>query len=117
MKYESETNRYILDKAVDKLNHFGMDIFEMFCNENDIAFCDRNRCIAKCKVAYGKTNVMEMSLPDSMKQERWEWYTIKLRYHPKKAKDLLDRIDESYKNQFTPNVRVATLAQGMLRSL
>jgi len=115
MKYESETNRYILDKAVDKLNHFGMDIFEMFCNENNIAFCDRNRCIAKCKIAYGKENITELSLPDNLKQERWEWYTIKLRYHPKKAKELLEKIDRSYEKQFIPKVNVKTLAQGMLK--
>jgi hypothetical protein len=106
MNYESENKlpNYVLTKAVSKLNTYGMDVFEMFCDEANIDFCDRNRCIAKCKMAYGREDLQEMACPDNLIQERWLFYTKKLSYNPKKAKAMLDLIDESYGKQFVPKL-------------
>ena len=118
MKYENfKVHVFILQRAVDKLNTYGMDIFEMFCNENDISFCDRNRCIAKCKIAYGRDDLKEMPCPDNMKQERLRWYTKEYGFSEKKAMELFKKIDASYEKQFIPRANAETLAQGIMRSI
>lgn len=95
MKYESDGKvpNYILLKAVDKLNLYGTNIFEMYCNENNISFCDRNRCIAKCRILYQRADLKEMLCPDNLIQDRWEFYTKQLGYSTEKAKKMLAQID------------------------
>ena len=118
MKYENfNTHVFILQRAVDKLNTYGMDIFEMFCNENDISYCDRNRCIAKCKIAFGRTDLKEMSCPDDMKNERLRWYKNEYRYSEKKAMELLKKIDSSYENQFVPRVDAERIASKIAKEI
>lgn len=105
MKYENlDTQVYLLQKAVDKLNTYGMDVFEMFCNENDISYCDRNRCIAKCKFSYNRTDLKEIGCPGDLKQERLMHYKRKYKYGDKQAIELLKKVDTSYENQFIPRV-------------
>jgi len=118
MKYENlSITVFVLQKAVEKLNLYGMDIFEMFCNENDISYCDRNRCIAKAKFAYGKTNLKEMPCPDNMKQERLRWYKTEYGYSEKKALELLKKIDASYEDQFIPRIDANKIASNMLKEI
>lgn len=111
MEYESNNtiSNYQLEKAVAKLNEFGQDVFDMYANEQDLSFCDRNRCIAKCRIAYNRDDMQEMACPDNLKHERWEHYTKTLRYSTKKAMKLLYAIDQSYDNQFIPKLDTKTL--------
>lgn len=104
MKYESMTpaNNRALTKAVDTLNNYGMQIFENHCDHHQISYCDRNRCIAKCKFLYNRDDLMEIPIPDNLKQERWNHYTRICMYPTKKARQLIAAVDESHKNQFIP---------------
>ena len=119
MKYESveKHSNFILQRAVDKLQHYGMDVFEMFANEVDMSFCDRNRCISKCKISFGRSDLLEMACPDELKRERWDHYTRTMKYSTNKARKLLDLIDKSYENQFIPRVDPGKLAGGMLQGV
>jgi hypothetical protein len=118
MKYESEKMppAYILDKAVRKLNQYGMDVFEMFCDEANLSYCDRNRVISKCRLAYGRDDIFEMPIPENLKNERWRFYTRKLGYSKDKALKILKLIDDSYNNQqaFT-GADIGKLTGGMLK--
>ena len=119
MKYEDETPKpnFVLQKAVEKLNTYGMDILKMYADEVGLSFCDRNRCISKCKIVYGRTDLVEMACPDELKRDRWEHYTKIMRFSTRKAKRLLDLIDKSYENQFIPRVDSDKLASGMLQGV
>jgi hypothetical protein len=76
MKYESfDTQIYVLGKAAGKLAQYGMDVFEMYANEQDMSFCDRNRAIVKCKMAYNKPDLREIPCPNNLQRERLEFYT------------------------------------------
>ena len=119
MIYESteKVGNFILQKAVDKLQHYGMDVLKMYADEVGLSFCDRNRCIAKCKMAYGRQDLSEMACPDELIQVRWAYYTKTMRYTPKKAKKILKIIDDSYNKQFIPRVDADQIAGGMLKSV
>ena len=105
MKYISDKKigNHILQRAVDKLHFVGSEAFHLFCDEEDVSFVDRNRCISKCKIVFGD-KIQEMQLPDELKNERWQYYIKEMRYHPNKAKKILNLIDKSYENQFIPTV-------------
>jgi len=105
MEYESTTpvSNWLLQTAVDKLNKYGMGTFKLYAEENDLSYCDRNRCIAKCKMAYGKEDLKELKCPDRLKEDRWKFYTETLRMHPNNASELLHRIEQSHMDQFIPN--------------
>ena len=115
MEYESEKapSNYVLSKAVDKLDKYGQDVFDMYCDENDISFCDRNRCIAKCKMINNRDDLQEMACPDQLRGARWDHYTKVLGYHPKKARELLYAIDSSYGDQFTPRLNAGALVSNI----
>jgi hypothetical protein len=117
MKYENgQIPNFVLNKAVNKLNTYGYEVFEMFANEVDMSFCDRNRCIAKCKISYGRSDLREMACPDELKRDRWDYYLKVLKYPTKKAKKLLDLIDKSYGDQFVPDIK-SGLAGGMFEGV
>lgn len=105
MHYESRGpfNHKILQKAVDILNEFGMTIFENHCDKNEVSYCDRNRCIAKCKILYKRDDLMEIPIPDNLKMYRWNFYTQYCQYSTRRAGKLLKAVDASHENQFTPN--------------
>lgn len=99
MHYESlkPIEAKVFRDAVDILNEYGWDIFDKHCNENDMSYCDMNRCIAKCKVLYNRPDLHERPIPDNLKQARWEHYTKVCRYDKNHAIELLKRIDQSHK--------------------
>jgi len=114
MNYESfDTPVFILGKAASKLNQYGMDVFEMYANENNISFCDRNRAIVKCKIAYNRPGLKELPCPDNLMQERLRFYTRRMGYDNKTARGLLAKIDKAYENQFTPNINIKRMASGI----
>ena len=115
MNYESDqpVAAYFLNKALLKLENYGMDVFEMYANEIDLSFCDRNRVIAKLRFL-GRNDLKEIQCPDKLKQARWLWYTKKLRYSDKHASRLISIIDNSYIAQFVPKTLEAQqLARGI----
>ena len=97
MNYESDGRvpNSILIRAADKLHLYGQDIFDMFCNEHDISFADRNRAIAKCKVLYQRSDLREMPCPDNLIGQRWQFYTRQLKYSTEKATKMLALIDKA----------------------
>ena len=119
MKYEDETPKpnFVLQKAVEKLNTYGMDILKMYADEVGLSFCDRNRCISKCKIVYGRTDLAEMACPDELTQDRWAYYTREMRYSPEKARRILKLIDDSYNNQFIPRVDAKKMAKDILKEI
>ena len=103
MKYENlSTPVYLLHKGVDKLIQYGMSTFEVYADEADLGFCDRNRIIAKCKLVAPGKGFKELECPKSMHGARWFYYTKRLRYSDDAARDVIRRIDESCASQFTP---------------
>ena len=60
MQYENfSLAPFYLNKGVNKLLKYGMDVFELYADEVNMSFCDRNRVIAKCRAAYGRTDLKE----------------------------------------------------------
>lgn len=119
MKYETEIPipTYILNKGVHKLLQYGMDVFEMFADEAGLSFCDRNRVISKCRLAYGRLDLREVPCPDSLKSDRWNFYTRHLNYSQDKARELIKRTDKSYQTPFVPRMNIDKVATGMLRGV
>ena len=115
MQYETmdRANNHYLSKAVETLNNFGTKIFDKFCHDHDVSFCDINRCIAKCKFLYKRDDLNEYQLPDRLKQARWHHYTVICRYEPNKAREMLRAIDESYENQFIPKFESEKFTAGV----
>jgi len=102
MKYEDLSfPGWLLTKGLEKLIKYGMDTFILFADEVDMAFCDRNRIIAKAKLITQKP-YNEIACPKNLISARWEWYTKNLGFKEDKARELLKRIDKSYENQFIP---------------
>ena len=121
MKYENfKVKAYELQAGVNKLLKYGMPTFELYADEIDMSYCDRNRVIGKCIRAYGKTELKELECPKNLIGERWEYYTRDredrhkktMRYTPEKAKQLLKIIDNSYKSPFIPG-DITRLAGGI----
>ncbi|OEU68425.1 MAG: hypothetical protein BBJ57_02350 [Desulfobacterales bacterium PC51MH44] len=111
MKYENfKITTIELHRGVQKLVKYGMDTFEMYADEIDMSYCDRNRVIAKCIKAYGKTELKEIPCLKNVIGERWEYYTYDkaeprkktMHYKTEKARELLKRIDASYNSPFVP---------------
>ena len=102
MKYNSDefVPNYVLDRAVSKLLYYGYDGFDHFCDEADISFVDRNRCIAKARIAHGRDDLKERPYPDNLKDERFRTY--KSWYGTKKAMEILKAIDAT--DQFNPTL-------------
>jgi hypothetical protein len=97
MKYENfEVGVNKLQKGVDKLLTYGMDTLELYSNEVDISFCDRNRIISKCIVAYGKKELNELPCPKNLIGERWKFFTKTMGYTDKKAREVIGRADLSF---------------------
>jgi hypothetical protein len=104
MNYENlRVEVYKLQIGVDKLLKYGMDTFEIYADEINMSFCDRNRVISKCIIAYGKKELNELPCPKNLIGERWEYYTKTMRHTPEKARELLKRIDISYNAPFIPS--------------
>jgi hypothetical protein len=97
MKYENfEVGVYDLQRGVDKLLTYGMDTLELFSDENDISFCDRNRIISKCIVAHGKKELSELPCPKNLIGERWKFFTKTMGYTNEKAREIIARTDLSF---------------------
>ena len=109
MKYENlEVEAYKLNIGVKKLLKYGMDTFELFADECDMSFCDRNRVIGKCNFAYGK-KLKEMPCPKELLGERWIFYTKGSTNE--KAREMIARIDTS--NKPTGSYDVNKLIEGI----
>ena len=107
MRYISNkpVSNYILSKGVDKLHIYGIKVFMDYAQEQRLSYCDINHCIEKCKMVYGDKELKALPLPPELKDERWQYYTKTLRYHPDKARKLLYEIDKSYEGeQFLPEL-------------
>ena len=111
MNYESpgETSNRTMMKAVEILNRNGMDFFEMFANRKGISYCDRNRCITKCRVLYQREDLKEMPCPGDLLQARWEFYTKNMGYPVAKAKSMLAKIDASFESAGAVKTEVGSL--------
>ena len=93
MRYENfSVEAYKLEVGVNKLLKYGMDTFEIYADEVGMSFCDRNRVIGKCNLAYGK-KLKEMPCPKQLIGERWNFYTKRLGYTNEKAREIIARID------------------------
>jgi hypothetical protein len=93
MKYEDlNVDIYLLQVGFRKLLKYGMSTFITFCDEQGIAFSDRNRVIAKAKIAGGKSGLKELPCPSELKEDRWLYYN-KI-YTRDKAARILKEIDK-----------------------
>jgi hypothetical protein len=103
MRYEDlSPGAFLLHKGVGKLLDYGTNVFEMFADEVGLSFTDRNRIIAKCKLADAGKGFKETPCPKKLIGERWNYYTKYLCYSESKTRELLKFTDKSYENQFIP---------------
>jgi hypothetical protein len=92
MKYENfDVKVYELQSGVRKLLKYGIPTFEIYADEIDMSFCDRNRVIGKCKISYGK-ELKEMPCPKQLTGERWNFYTKTMGYTNDKAREIINRV-------------------------
>lgn len=100
MRYINEipVNNFILSRAMDILNDNGFESFKRYANQYDFSYVDRNHVIERCRVIYNRNDIKPLPILESLKNERWEYYTKKLGYGPHKAHELLERIDKTYAN-------------------
>jgi len=95
VKYENfEVKAYELQKGVKKLIKYGMDTFDLYADEINMSYCDRNRVIGKCKISYGK-DLKEMPCPKELIGERWNFYTKTMGYSNEKAREIINRVGAS----------------------
>ena len=98
MKYEdSGYPLYYLKQALSKLDRYGMETFQLYCDEVNMSFCDRNRVIAKCNLVNG-TKHRETSRPDDLKNERFRIYTKVFKYPEDWTLNHLKRLDAAQKH-------------------
>ena len=94
MRYEDITkDLYLLQKGVEKIVKYGMATFTQYANEMGLSYCDRNRVIAKTRLAYGLTGLKEIPCPPELLQERLDYYVSI--YGRQKAISMLEAIDNT----------------------
>ena len=94
MRYEDITkDLYLLQRGVEKIVKYGMATFTQYANEMGLSYCDRNRIIAKARMAYGLTGLKEIPCPPELMQERLDYYVSI--YGNQKAISMLEEIDRA----------------------
>ena len=97
MKYENfKVLAFELQNGLHKLLKYGIDTFELYADEIDMSYCDRNRVISKARMAYGKIDLKEIPCPPEMRQSRWDCYSNMFKYDRNKGLDLIKGIDSAY---------------------
>jgi len=95
MKYEDiSKDLFLLQKGTEKLLKYGMSTFLQYADEMDLSYCDRNRIIAKARLAYGQSGLREIPCPPELLQDRMDYYSSI--YGQKKAMKILDEVDKTY---------------------
>jgi len=110
MKFENENvNTSQLNKATFKLLKYGEEVFDLYCDEINMSYCDRNRVIAKAKLQAPNRGFKERPLPRNLKGERWEYYTKVMGYTEARARQLLKEIDAALtrEDQFIADPKIA----------